>query len=179
MGWASSRPHCLEDGRSGFCKEIFEPRLRRTLHACGEPTFPRCGVCCACNTLCVEASTVVSTERDKTKMQSTITALRARVRSLGAAGPAADGKNIVAFSGGVDSSLVAALVHHVFPGSSQACVGVSSALPAAQLSLARSVASHIGERARPGVCALDMLEMAWAYHVGDVKYVVVFGTLLC
>lgn len=76
-------------------------------------------------------------------MQSTITALRSRVRSLGA--PASDGKNIVAFSGGVDSSLVAALVHHVFPGSSQACVGVSSALPTAQLDLARSVASHIGE----------------------------------
>lgn len=77
-------------------------------------------------------------------MQSTITALRSRVRSLGAS--AGDGKNIVAFSGGVDSSLVAALVHHVFPGSSQACVGVSSALPTAQLDLARSVASHIGER---------------------------------
>eukprot|EP00752_Nemacystus_decipiens_P005778 g5227.t1 len=75
-------------------------------------------------------------------MQGTITALRSRVRSLGAS--AADGKNIVAFSGGVDSSLVAALVHHVFPGSSQACVGVSSALPAAQLDLARNVASHIG-----------------------------------
>lgn len=79
-------------------------------------------------------------------MQSTITALRSRVRSLGApAAAAADGKNIVAFSGGVDSSLVAALVHHVFPGSSQVCVGVSSALPSAQLDLARSVASHIGE----------------------------------
>ncbi|CAM9644008.1 unnamed protein product, partial [Ectocarpus sp. 8 AP-2014] len=57
---------------------------------------------------------------------------------------AADGKNIVAFSGGVDSSLVAALVHHAFPRSSQACVGVSSALPAAQLDLARSVANRIG-----------------------------------
>lgn len=78
------------------------------------------------------------------RMQSTITALRSRVRSLGA--PAADGKNIVAFSGGVDSSLVATLVHHVFPGSSQACVGVSSALPTAQLDLARSVARHIGEK---------------------------------
>eukprot|EP00903_Cladosiphon_okamuranus_P011299 g10654.t1 len=75
-------------------------------------------------------------------MQSTIAALRSRVRSLGA--PAADGKNIVAFSGGVDSSLVASLVNHVFPGSSQACIGVSSALPAAQLDLARSVASQIG-----------------------------------
>lgn len=75
-------------------------------------------------------------------MQSTITALRSRVRSLGSS--SADGKNIVAFSGGVDSSLVAALVHYVFPESSQACVGMSSALPTAQLDLARSVASHIG-----------------------------------
>ncbi|CAM9463342.1 unnamed protein product [Scytosiphon promiscuus] len=75
-------------------------------------------------------------------MQSTLRMLRSRVRSLGAS--AADGKNIVAFSGGVDSSLVAALVHEAYPSSSQACVGVSSALPAAQLHLARTVANHIG-----------------------------------
>lgn len=82
-------------------------------------------------------------------MQSTIAALRSRVLSLGSS--AADGKNIVAFSGGVDSSLVAALVHDAFGSTSQACVGVSSALPAAQLHLARSVASHIGERMGFGV----------------------------
>ncbi|CAM9183453.1 unnamed protein product, partial [Hapterophycus canaliculatus] len=75
-------------------------------------------------------------------MQSTLRMLRSRVRSLGAS--AADGKNIVAFSGGVDSSLVAALVHEAYPSSSQACVGVSSALPAAQLHLAHTVANHIG-----------------------------------
>ncbi|CAM9342076.1 unnamed protein product [Ectocarpus sp. 6 AP-2014] len=75
-------------------------------------------------------------------MQNTLRTLRSRVLSLGTS--AADGKNIVAFSGGVDSSLVAALVHHAFPRSSQACVGVSSALPAAQLDLARSVANRIG-----------------------------------
>lgn len=88
-------------------------------------------------------------------MQSTITALRSRVRSLGASAAGADGKNIVAFSGGVDSSLVAALVHHVFPGSSQACVGVSSALPAAQLDLARRVASHIGKEFGKGVVCCE------------------------
>ena len=73
-------------------------------------------------------------------MRSMISTLRSRVLSLGAT----DGKNIVAFSGGVDSSLVAALVHQAFPNNSLACVGVSSALPANQLDLARRVASHVG-----------------------------------
>lgn len=58
--------------------------------------------------------------------------------------PADRGKNVVAFSGGVDSSLVAALVHEVFPGNTMAYVGVSASLPAAQLQLARRVAAHIG-----------------------------------
>jgi uncharacterized protein len=67
--------------------------------------------------------------------------------------------NIIAFSGGVDSSLVAALVHRVFYhphshsssspithvlGSVRAVLGVSSSLPPIQLTLARSVAQHIG-----------------------------------
>ena len=74
-------------------------------------------------------------------MKNVIGALRQRIFSSGAT----EGKNIIAFSGGVDSSLVAALVHQTFPNNSLACVGVSSALPSAQLHLARSVASHIGE----------------------------------
>jgi uncharacterized protein len=54
-------------------------------------------------------------------------------------------KNIVAFSGGVDSSVVAALVQKVFPRSGTiACIGRSAALPSAQLQLAREVAAHIG-----------------------------------
>lgn len=73
-------------------------------------------------------------------MSTLVGALRARVSSSGAA----DGKNLVAFSGGVDSSLVAALVHQVFPDNSLACLGVSAALPGAQLHLARSIARHIG-----------------------------------
>lgn len=73
-------------------------------------------------------------------MRTMISALRSRVLSLGTT----HGKNIVAFSGGVDSSLVAALVHQAFPDNSLACVGVSSALPAYQLDLARRVASHVG-----------------------------------
>lgn len=52
--------------------------------------------------------------------------------------------NIVAFSGGVDSSLAAALVHRAFPRSSAACLGVSAALPRSQLEQARGVATHIG-----------------------------------
>ena len=65
--------------------------------------------------------------------------------------------NMIAFSGGVDSSLVAALVHHVFhnpysntihsnqtTGSLRAVLGVSASLPPSQLTLARSVAHHIG-----------------------------------
>lgn len=64
--------------------------------------------------------------------------------------------NIVAFSGGVDSSLAAALVHQTFmnhqsleashkhDGRVIAVLGVSSSLPQRQLELARKVASHIG-----------------------------------
>ncbi|KDO18945.1 hypothetical protein SPRG_15800 [Saprolegnia parasitica CBS 223.65] len=52
--------------------------------------------------------------------------------------------NVVAFSGGVDSSVVAALVHEAFPTNSVACLGVSAALPSEQLALARKVATDIG-----------------------------------
>ena len=67
--------------------------------------------------------------------------------------------NIIAFSGGVDSSLAAALVHRTFhnmememnqsdseneKGSVKAVLGVSHSLPQRQLDLAREVASFIG-----------------------------------
>jgi len=60
--------------------------------------------------------------------------------------------NIIAFSGGVDSSLAAALVHRSFQSSSstlktghvKAVLGVSASLPDRQLSLARNVAASIG-----------------------------------
>ena len=54
------------------------------------------------------------------------------------------GLNVVAFSGGVDSSVVAAAVARVYPSTSLACIGRSAALPEAQLQLARKVASTIG-----------------------------------
>ena len=68
--------------------------------------------------------------------------------------------NVVAYSGGVDSSLVAALVHRVFSdynniisscnsdsdkrGSVQAILGISNAVPQTQIDVARKVADSIG-----------------------------------
>jgi len=71
------------------------------------------------------------------------------VRSMGS--PA--GVNLVAFSGGVDSSLVAYLVHRAFPGSSVACLGRSASLPDDQLRSAQEIARSIGiplEQVFPG-----------------------------
>jgi uncharacterized protein (TIGR00268 family) len=52
--------------------------------------------------------------------------------------------HVVAFSGGIDSSLVAAAVHRAFPKSSVAVLGVSPSLPASQRDMAHEVAKHIG-----------------------------------
>jgi uncharacterized protein len=66
--------------------------------------------------------------------------------------------NVVAYSGGVDSSLVAALVHRVFSGyedilspnnsnkrgTVQAVLGISHAVPQTQIDVARKVANSIG-----------------------------------
>jgi len=63
------------------------------------------------------------------------------------------GVNLVAFSGGVDSSLVAYLVHRAFPGSSVACLGRSASLPDDQLRSAQEIARSIGiplEQVFPG-----------------------------
>lgn len=55
-----------------------------------------------------------------------------------------EGKNLIAFSGGVDSSVVAAAVYHEFPENTSAVLGISAALPLSQLHLARQVATSIG-----------------------------------
>lgn len=55
-----------------------------------------------------------------------------------------EGLNLVAFSGGVDSSLTAFLVHEAFGERAQAAIGLSAALPEDQLALARRVAKGIG-----------------------------------
>ena len=77
--------------------------------------------------------------------------LDAMVESTRAAGAGAR-LHVVAFSGGVDSSLAAYVVHRAFgdgeSGASSprcaAAIGVSPSLPQSQLQIARDVASHIG-----------------------------------
>ena len=74
------------------------------------------------------------------EVQERYHSLRKSILTMGAA----SGKNIVAFSGGVDSSLVAYVLHDVFPDQSIACIGVSASLSSEQLERARAIASHIG-----------------------------------
>jgi pyridinium-3,5-biscarboxylic acid mononucleotide sulfurtransferase len=52
--------------------------------------------------------------------------------------------NVIAFSGGVDSTVVAAAVHSVFPDNSVACIAKSPSLAKSQLERARDVANHVG-----------------------------------
>lgn len=70
--------------------------------------------------------------------------LIARVRTLGNTTSQSKTANLIAFSGGVDSSVVAALVHRAFPRTSTAVLGVSNAVHTEQIHLARHVASFIG-----------------------------------
>ncbi len=63
-----------------------------------------------------------------------------RVKAFGTS----SGHNIIAFSGGVDSSLVAHAVHEIFPNNSTACLAVSPSLSSVQYELARVVSHHIG-----------------------------------
>ena len=77
-----------------------------------------------------------------TSSRQLVKALLALTRRGGAHG--AHSSNLVAFSGGVDSSVVAALVFRAFPETAAAVLGVSPAVPQAQVELARHVASTIG-----------------------------------
>ena len=58
--------------------------------------------------------------------------------------PKSAGKNIIAYSGGVDSSVAAALVHRMFPENTIAVTGISPSLSKVQLNQARDVARVIG-----------------------------------
>ena len=53
------------------------------------------------------------------------------------------GKNLIAYSGGVDSSVIAAAVYNIFPYNTTAVIGISASLPTSQLILARDVAKKI------------------------------------
>ena len=64
--------------------------------------------------------------------------------SRSAANSTCDAQHVVAFSGGIDSSVVAAAVFRAFPDSSVAVLGVSPSLAASQRQLAKEVAEHIG-----------------------------------
>ena len=72
-----------------------------------------------------------------------------------------EGRNLVAFSGGVDSALVAHAAHAVFPESAIACLGVSGSLSAAQQRMAEVIAVHIG-------IPLQLIETREAEHPGYV-----------
>ena len=54
------------------------------------------------------------------------------------------GKNIIAYSGGIDSTVTAALVYRMFPQNTIAVTGISSSLSQTQLDQARDVAKFIG-----------------------------------
>lgn len=71
------------------------------------------------------------------RVASLTKSLLARTESLGS--PHA--LNVVAFSGGIDSTLASYLVREVFPTASRAVIGVSHALPQEQLQIARDVAA--------------------------------------
>lgn len=51
--------------------------------------------------------------------------------------------HVIAYSGGVDSSLAAKLVHQVFPDTTAACLGISPSLSEQQLEQARDVARQL------------------------------------
>ncbi|KAF1323741.1 hypothetical protein FI667_g10334, partial [Globisporangium splendens] len=97
----------------------------------------------------------VSTIASRMKMRSKVDALLRIVEARGCAAPKLRASkhahtaedvlktNIIAFSGGVDSSLAAKIVYQVFPQSSVACLGISPSLSKQQLEQAREVARHI------------------------------------
>ena len=99
----------------------------------------------------VEGSTSAAIQKDETKLVDSLLSYTAKLMEN-----SYSSINIIAFSGGVDSSLAASLVYQTFhnPGSNDsrphrdgsvlAVLGVSPSLPDRQLQLARNVATTIG-----------------------------------
>ncbi|MDT8325320.1 MAG: TIGR00268 family protein [Bacteroidota bacterium] len=73
-------------------------------------------------------------------IQTTYKELLERVRREGTA----TGRNLVAFSGGVDSSLVARAVYTVFPENSEAVMALSPSVSTEMRTLAEDVAAQVG-----------------------------------
>lgn len=75
-----------------------------------------------------------------TDIQTTYKKLLDRIAREGTA----TGRNLVAFSGGVDSSLVAQAVYAVFPGNCEAVMALSPSVSADMRALAEDIAAHVG-----------------------------------
>jgi uncharacterized protein (TIGR00268 family) len=75
-----------------------------------------------------------------TDIPTTYKQLLARIAREGSAAA----RNLVAYSGGVDSSLVAHAVHEVFPGSCEAVMALSPSVSADMRALAEDIAAHVG-----------------------------------
>ena len=90
----------------------------------------------------VSRAYTLTSSRSPADVDVDIDAVMAGILSNGV--PNNAGQNVVAFSGGVDSSTAAFLVHRAFPKNTSACIGISAALPTVQLELARRVSDFIG-----------------------------------
>ena len=78
--------------------------------------------------------------------------------------------NVIAFSGGVDSTVVAAAVHRTFPENSVACIAKSPSLSKDQLRRARDVAKHVGIQLME-VSTFENLDPEYIANQGSSCYV--------
>lgn len=81
-----------------------------------------------------------------------------------------DGLNLVAFSGGVDSSLVAAAVRQVFPENSEAIMALSPSVSQAMKEMAEEIAADIGIPLR-FVATADVEDPAYVANEGMSCYI--------